>query len=69
MDSRTNSVQMTGSVTSSAPIERRQNWVLGTVLAVLLGGLVVAVGGPTWAVVLGLVAGMLVVVLTLGLRD
>jgi hypothetical protein len=46
-----------------------QNWVLGSVLAVLLGGLVLAVGGPTWAVALGLVAGMLVVVLTLGLRD
>jgi hypothetical protein len=46
-----------------------QNWVVGTVLALLLGGLVVAVGGPSWAVALGLVAGMLVVVLTVGLRD
>ena len=46
-----------------------QNWVLGAVLAVLLGGLVFAVGGPTWAIILGLVAGMLVVVLTLGLRE
>lgn len=46
-----------------------QKWILGVVLALLLGGLAFAVGGPTWAVVLGLVAGMLIVVLTLGLRD
>lgn len=46
-----------------------QNWVIGVVLAVLLGGLAFAVGGPVWAVALGLVAGMLVVVLTVGLRD
>ena len=46
-----------------------QNWVLGTVLSILLGALVFAVGGPTWAIILGLVAGMLVVMLTLGLRD
>ena len=46
-----------------------QNWVLGSVLAVLLGGLVFAIGGPTWAIALGLVAGMLIVMLTLGLRE
>ena len=46
-----------------------QNWVVGSVLALLMGGLVVAVGGPTWAVLLGLVAGMLVVALTVGLRE
>ncbi len=46
-----------------------QNWVLGCVLAVLLAGLVLAVGGPIWAVALGLVAGFLVILLTLGLRD
>ncbi len=46
-----------------------QKWVLAAVLAVLLGGLVFAVGGPTWAIILGLVAGMLIVMLTLGLRD
>lgn len=47
----------------------RQKWVLGSVLALLLAGLVLAVGGPLWAIVLGLVAGFLVVLLTLGLRD
>ncbi len=46
-----------------------QKWVLGAVLAVLLGGLVFAVGGPIWAIILGLVAGMLIVMLTLGLRE
>jgi hypothetical protein len=46
-----------------------QKWVLGAVLAVLIGGLVFAVGGPTWAIILGLVAGMLIVMLTLGLRE
>ena len=35
-----------------------QNWVLGAVLAVLLAGLVLAVGGPAWAVGLGLVAAL-----------
>ena len=38
------------------------------VLAVLLAGLVLAVGGPAWAVGLGLVAGFLVILLTFGLR-
>ncbi len=46
-----------------------QKWVLGSVLALLLAGLVLAVGGPLWATALGLVAGFLVVLLTLGLRD
>ena len=45
-----------------------QNWVLGAVLAVLLAGLVLAVGGPAWAVGLGPVAGFLVILLTFGLR-
>lgn len=46
-----------------------QNWIIGAILAVLLAVLVIAVGGPTWAVALGLVAGFLVVLLTVGLRD
>jgi hypothetical protein len=46
-----------------------QNWILGAVLAVLLAALVLVIGGPGWAVGLGLVAGFLVVVLTVGLRD
>jgi hypothetical protein len=47
----------------------RQNWSLGAVLAVLLAALVIAVGGPGWAVGLGLVAGFLIVLLTVGLRE
>lgn len=47
----------------------RQNWVLGMVLAVVLAALVLVVGGPGWAVVLGLVAGFLIVLLTVGLRE
>ena len=31
--------------------------------------LVMVIGGPTWAVVLGLVAGFLIVLLAFGLRD
>lgn len=46
-----------------------QNWIIGGILAVLLALLVFAVGGPTWAIGLGLVAGFLVVLLTVGLRD
>jgi len=48
---------------------KSQNWILAAVLAVLLAALVMAIGGPGWAVGLGLVAGFLVVVLTVGLRD
>jgi hypothetical protein len=46
-----------------------QNWIIGGILAVLLALLVFAVGGPAWAVGLGLVAGFLVVLLTVGLRE
>lgn len=46
-----------------------QNWIIGGILAVLLAVLVFAVGGPPWAIGLGLVAGFLVVLLTVGLRD
>ena len=46
-----------------------QKWILGAFLAILLGALVLAVGGPGWAVGLGLVAGFLVVLLTVGLRE
>jgi len=46
-----------------------QNWVLAAVLAVLLAALVLVVGGPVWAVGLGLVAGFLVVLLAVGLRE
>lgn len=46
-----------------------QNWITGVVLAVLLAALVFAIGGPTWAVGLGLLAGFLVVLLAVGLRE
>jgi hypothetical protein len=46
----------------------RQNWIVGAVLAVLLAALVMVVGGPGWAVGLGLLAGFLIVLLTVGLR-
>ena len=51
------------------PSMNAQNWIIGGILAVLLALLVFAVGGPTWAIGLGLVAGFLVVLLTVGLRD
>ncbi len=46
-----------------------QNWIIGVVLAVLLAALVMVVGGPVWAVGLGLVAGFLIVLLVIGLRE
>lgn len=46
-----------------------QNWVIGATLAVLLAALVMVIGGPVWAVALGLVAGFLVVLLAVGLRE
>ena len=46
-----------------------QNWIIGVVLAVLLAALVMVVGGPVWAVGLGLVAGFLIVLLVVGLRE
>jgi len=48
---------------------RRQNWIFGAVLAVLLAALMMTVAGPGWAVGLGLVAGLLIVLLTVGLRE
>ena len=36
---------------------KSQNWILGAVLAIALAALVMAIGGPGWAVGLGLVAG------------
>ena len=48
---------------------KSQTWILAAVLAVLLAALVMAIGGPGWAVGLGLVGGFLVVMLTVGLRD
>ena len=47
----------------------RQNWIVGAALAVLVAALVLVIGGPGWAVGLGLLAGFLVVLLTVGLRD
>lgn len=47
----------------------KQNWAVGAALAIVLAALVAAVGGPAWAVTLGLVAGFLVVLLAVGLRE
>jgi uncharacterized transporter YbjL len=44
-------------------------WLTATVLGALLALLAFAVGGPSWAIVLGLVGGFLVVLLTVGLRE
>ena len=44
-------------------------WMTAAVLGALLALLAVAVGGPAWAVLLGLVGGFLIVMLTLGLRE
>lgn len=47
----------------------RRNLVLATVLAVLLVLLVIAVGGPGWAMAMGAVGGFLVVLLVVGTRE
>jgi len=46
-----------------------QAWTAAAILGVLLALLAVLVGGPTWAVVLGLVGGFLIVLLFVGLRE
>lgn len=46
-----------------------RGWIGGALLALALAVLAIAVGGPVWAVGLGLVGGFLVVLLTFGLRE
>ena len=44
-------------------------WIVGTALSVVLVLVVLLVGGPIWAIVMGLVAVFLVVLLTFGTRE
>jgi hypothetical protein len=44
-------------------------WLIATALGAVLALLAIAVGGPAWAIVLGLVGGFLIVLLTVGLRE
>jgi len=46
-----------------------QSWIVAVVLGVVLALLALIVGGPPWAVVLGLVGGFLIVLLVVGLRE
>ncbi len=54
---------------SKVPAMTSTSWVTATALGAVLALLAFAVGGPSWAIVLGLVGGFLVVLLTVGLRE